>query len=125
MKTPFEFVVVGRARHGTDVTNAAPLVQAVPQLGMPLYHCQPPTGYRGIAPMRGSTPARSLNRMNFARAARERPDARRVGQAMAPASAALARRHLELDPGDIAKAPDSGRSRRYAWRLRSSSAADR
>ena len=42
-----------------------PLVQAVRQLGMPLYMCQPPTGYADRAEAWVNTGA-LLNRMNFA-----------------------------------------------------------
>jgi uncharacterized protein (DUF1800 family) len=47
------------------VTDATPLVQAVRQLGMPLYMCQPPTGYSDRAETWVNTGA-LLNRMNFA-----------------------------------------------------------
>ena len=45
--------------------NAQPLVQAMQQLGMPLYGCQPPTGYSMTADAWVNTGA-LLNRMNFA-----------------------------------------------------------
>ena len=45
VKTPFEFVVSAVRATGPDVVNALPLVQALRDLGMPLYQCQPPTGY--------------------------------------------------------------------------------
>ena len=50
-----------RRRHSTRT----PLVQAVRQLGMPLYMCQPPTGYADRADAWVNTGA-LLNRMNFA-----------------------------------------------------------
>jgi uncharacterized protein (DUF1800 family) len=65
IKTPFEFVVSAVRATGTDVANARPLVQAVRQLGMPLYFCQPPTGYADRADAWVNTGA-LLNRMNFA-----------------------------------------------------------
>jgi uncharacterized protein (DUF1800 family) len=65
VKTPFEFVVSALRATGTDVTEAEPLVQAVRQLGMPLYMCQPPTGYADRADAWVNTGA-LLNRMNFA-----------------------------------------------------------
>ncbi|MCC7416595.1 MAG: DUF1800 domain-containing protein [Acidobacteria bacterium] len=49
VKTPFEFVVSAVRALDADVTRAAPLVRAVQQLGMPLYQCQPPTGYHDTA----------------------------------------------------------------------------
>ena len=42
-----------------------PLVHALQQLGMPLYQCQPPTGYRDAADAWINTGA-LMNRMNFA-----------------------------------------------------------
>jgi uncharacterized protein (DUF1800 family) len=65
VKTPFEFVVSAVRATGTEVDDATPLVQAVRQLGMPLYMCQPPTGYADRAEAWVNTGA-LLNRMNFA-----------------------------------------------------------
>src|SRR4051812_29599295 len=65
IKTPFEFVVSAVRATGLDVEDARPLVQAVRQLGMPLYMCQPPTGYADRADAWVNTGA-LLNRMNFA-----------------------------------------------------------
>jgi uncharacterized protein (DUF1800 family) len=65
IKTPFEFVVSAVRATGTDVASALPLVQTVRQLGMPLYFCQPPTGYADRADAWVNTGA-LLNRMNFA-----------------------------------------------------------
>ena len=64
VKTPFEFVVSAVRATGSDVFEAAPLVQAVRQLGMPLYMSQPPTGYADRADAWVNTGA-LLNRMNF------------------------------------------------------------
>ena len=49
-----------------------PLVRALQQLGMPLYMCQPPTGYKDTADAWVNTGA-LVNRMNFALALAERP----------------------------------------------------
>ena len=65
IKTPFEFVVSAVRATGADVVNAVPLVQAVRGLGMPLYMCQPPTGYPDTADRWVNTGA-LLGRMNFA-----------------------------------------------------------
>ena len=65
VKTPFEFVVSAVRATGSEVNDAQPLVQAVRQLGMPLYMCQPPTGYADRADAWVNTGA-LLNRMNFA-----------------------------------------------------------
>jgi uncharacterized protein (DUF1800 family) len=50
---------------GADVQSAMPLVRALQQLGMPLYACQPPTGYKDTAEAWVNTGA-LINRMNFA-----------------------------------------------------------
>jgi uncharacterized protein (DUF1800 family) len=65
VKTPFEFVVSAVRASGTDTANAMPLVAAVRNLGMPLYGCQPPTGYADKAEAWVNSGA-LLNRMNFA-----------------------------------------------------------
>jgi uncharacterized protein (DUF1800 family) len=65
VKTPFEFVVSAVRATGTEIGNAMPLVMAVRNLGMPLYGCQPPTGYSDKAEAWVNSGA-LLNRMNFA-----------------------------------------------------------
>jgi uncharacterized protein (DUF1800 family) len=65
IKTPFEFVVSALRMTGTDVTDATPFVRAMQQLGMPLYMCQPPTGYSDKSDAWLNTGA-LVNRMNFA-----------------------------------------------------------
>jgi uncharacterized protein (DUF1800 family) len=66
VKTPLEFVVSVARASGATVANAQPLAQALrAELGMPLYGCQPPTGYSNTADKWVNTGA-LLNRMNFA-----------------------------------------------------------
>jgi len=65
VKTPFEFVVSALRASGADVTDAKPLVRELQQLGMPLYMCQPPTGYKDTADAWVNTGA-LVSRMNFA-----------------------------------------------------------
>jgi uncharacterized protein (DUF1800 family) len=66
VKTPLEFVVSVARASGATVMNAQPLAQALrAELGMPLYGCQPPTGYSNTADTWVNTGA-LLNRMNFA-----------------------------------------------------------
>jgi len=65
VKTPFEFIVSAVRATGADVDDATPLVRAVNQLGMPLYQCQPPTGYKDTADAWVNTGA-LVNRMNVA-----------------------------------------------------------
>jgi uncharacterized protein (DUF1800 family) len=65
VKTPFEFVASAVRATSADSTNAMPLVQAMRELGMPPYQCQPPTGYADRADAWVNTGA-LLSRMNFA-----------------------------------------------------------
>jgi uncharacterized protein (DUF1800 family) len=45
-KTPYEFVISSVRATGTEVRNYRPLAGAMAMLGMPLYGCQTPNGYR-------------------------------------------------------------------------------
>jgi uncharacterized protein (DUF1800 family) len=66
VKTPLEFVVSAARAVNANVVNAQPIVQALrADLGMPLYGCQPPTGYSMTADAWVNTGA-LINRMNFA-----------------------------------------------------------
>jgi uncharacterized protein (DUF1800 family) len=49
VKTPFEFVVSAVRAVGTLDSAELPLGRAMDSLGMPLYRCQPPTGYSSDA----------------------------------------------------------------------------
>ena len=65
VKTPLEFVVSAvRASHA-NVSNFEPLVNALRQMGMPLYGCVPPVGYKWDQADWVSTGA-LVERMNFA-----------------------------------------------------------
>jgi len=65
VKTPLEFIVSAVRATGAEVVNARQLVSGMQQLGMPLYQCQPPTGYKDTADAWTNTGA-LVNRMNFA-----------------------------------------------------------
>jgi uncharacterized protein (DUF1800 family) len=65
VKSPLEFVASAVRASGADLRNGMPLVQAMRQLGMPVYMCQPPTGYSDKADAWVNTGA-LINRMNFA-----------------------------------------------------------
>ncbi len=65
VKTPFEFVVSAARSTGAEVTDATALVRSLQQLGMPLYSCQPPTGYKDTAET-WMTSGDLLARMNLA-----------------------------------------------------------
>jgi uncharacterized protein (DUF1800 family) len=65
VKTPLEFVVSGVRATGRDVREPRPLLQALQQLGMAPYQCQPPTGYDDTAETWVSAGA-LVTRMNIA-----------------------------------------------------------
>jgi uncharacterized protein (DUF1800 family) len=65
VKNPFEFLVSSLRATGADLQDARPLVRALQQLGMPLYQCQPPTGYKDSADTWVNTGA-LVGRMNVA-----------------------------------------------------------
>jgi uncharacterized protein (DUF1800 family) len=65
VKTPLEFVVSAARATDANIVNPQPIVNALRQLGMPLYGAQPPTGYSMTADAWVNTGA-LLNRMNFA-----------------------------------------------------------
>jgi uncharacterized protein (DUF1800 family) len=65
MKTPFDFVVSALRATGADIRQPVPLERTMRELGMPLYFCQPPTGYKDTADAWVNTGA-LINRMNFA-----------------------------------------------------------
>jgi uncharacterized protein (DUF1800 family) len=65
VKTPFEFVASALRATNADVQDARPLVRELQQLGMPLYMCQPPTGYKDTGDAWVNTGA-LVSRMNLA-----------------------------------------------------------
>ena len=65
VKTPLEYVVSAARATNASLQNVQPLVGALREMGMPLYGCVPPTGYKWDAADWVSTGA-LVNRMNFA-----------------------------------------------------------
>ncbi len=65
VKTPLEFVVSAARASNANIQNFQPLMNALRQMGMPLYGCMPPTGYKWDASDWVSTGA-LVDRMNFA-----------------------------------------------------------
>ncbi|HEX8030027.1 MAG TPA: DUF1800 domain-containing protein [Vicinamibacterales bacterium] len=65
VKTPLEFVASALRATGAEVRNAQPLARTLRDMGMPLYFCQPPTGYEETATTWVSAGA-LVSRMNFA-----------------------------------------------------------
>jgi uncharacterized protein (DUF1800 family) len=65
VKTPIEFVVSAARAGNAQIENYQPLQNALRQMGMPLYGCIPPTGYKWDEADWVSTGA-LVDRMNFA-----------------------------------------------------------
>ena len=65
VKTPFEFVVSALRATGTEIGDAGPIVRELREMGMPLYMCQPPTGYADTADAWVNTGA-LVTRLNYA-----------------------------------------------------------
>ncbi len=65
VKTPLEFVVSAARASDATTDNMQPFVNALREMGMPLYGAVPPTGYNWQASTWVSTGA-LVNRMNFA-----------------------------------------------------------
>jgi uncharacterized protein (DUF1800 family) len=65
VKTPLEYVVSAARASNANIDNPQPLVNALRDMGMPLYGAVPPTGYKWDASDWVSTGA-LVNRMNFA-----------------------------------------------------------
>jgi len=65
VKTPLDFVASALRATGAEVRSARPLARELREMGMPLYFCQPPTGYNDTAATWVSAGA-LVSRMNFA-----------------------------------------------------------
>ena len=65
VKTPLEFVASALRATGAEVRNAIPLARTLKDMGMPLYFCQPPTGYDDTSTTWVNAGA-LVARMNFA-----------------------------------------------------------
>ena len=91
VKTPLEFVASAARATGVNLANAMPAVQALRELGMPPYMCEPPTGYADQAEAWVNTGA-LLNRMNFALALTGGRDGRGRARAATPPAS-----HLSTD----------------------------
>jgi uncharacterized protein (DUF1800 family) len=65
VKTPLEYVVSAARASNASLVTVQPLIAALRDMGMPLYGCVPPTGYKWDAADWVSTGA-LVSRMNFA-----------------------------------------------------------
>jgi uncharacterized protein (DUF1800 family) len=117
VKSPLEFAISAVRASGATIVNAMPIVQALKTtLGMPLYACQPPTGYSNTSDAWVNTGA-LLNRMNFAvqligGGPMQPPGGRRggppAGQAGQPGQLRAQRQaqpFAPMRPGQLARAP--------------------
>jgi uncharacterized protein (DUF1800 family) len=103
VKSPFEFIVSMIRATGAEITDARPIVRQMQQLGMPLYQCQPPTGYKDTADAWVNTGA-LVSRMNDALAlASGRMPGVRIDNAP-PAESVLAGNMSDTTRATIAKA---------------------
>lgn len=66
-KTPYQYVVSATRASGVDVLNVQPLVGTLAQLGMPLYGCLTPDGYKNTEAA-WLNPEGMTRRINFATA---------------------------------------------------------
>ncbi len=66
-KTPYEYVISAVRAAGSPVTNTRPLYGMMAQLGMPLYMCQTPDGYKNTQEA-WLNPNAMTQRINFAMA---------------------------------------------------------
>ncbi len=66
-KTPFEYVISAVRATGVEVRNVRPLLGIMAQLGMPLYGCQTPDGYKNTREA-WLNPSAMTQRINFATA---------------------------------------------------------
>jgi uncharacterized protein (DUF1800 family) len=66
-KTPYQYVVSAARATGMTITNIRPLLGALTQLGMPLYGCQTPDGYKNTEDA-WLNPDALTRRINFATA---------------------------------------------------------
>ncbi|WP_315788160.1 DUF1800 domain-containing protein [Fischerella sp. JS2] len=66
-KTPYQYVVSGIRATGIKVENFTPLANTLKQLGMPLYGCQTPDGYKNTQEA-WLNPDAMTRRLNFATA---------------------------------------------------------
>ncbi len=98
VKTPFEFMISALRATNAEIHDARPLVRSLQTLGMPLYQCQPPTGYKDTADAWINTGA-LVNRMNTALTLAE--------NRMAAVSLARALEPERLIPGGLSEATRS------------------
>ncbi|MES2319765.1 MAG: DUF1800 domain-containing protein [Pseudomonadota bacterium] len=97
-KTPYQYVVSAARAGGATVDNVGQLLQSLNQLGMPLYGCATPDGYKNTEAA-WLNPGALTRRIAFAAAAGAKLDAARldaaIGAAISPRTRSLVAAHPE------------------------------
>jgi len=111
-KTPYQFVVSAVRASGAPVLNVNPMVNTMSQLGMPLYGCQTPDGYKNTQDA-WLNPDALTRRITFATALAGGRLPLAVPPAPAPATTpAPAPKPVALDPASLQAALAGSLSRR-------------
>jgi uncharacterized protein (DUF1800 family) len=108
VKTPLEFIASAARASNLSALSMEPLVNALRDMGMPLYGAVPPTGYNWQASTWVSTGA-LVNRMNFALSlAANKLNGITVNWTSTPDSLLGAASSLGTGSGALARTPDQG-----------------
>ena len=99
-KTPYQFVVSTARAGGTQETEMAPMLRSLAELGMPLYGCATPDGYKNTEAA-WLNPAALTRRIAFANTAGARLDAARVDQAIGVQIGAKTRAIIAANPAPL------------------------
>jgi uncharacterized protein (DUF1800 family) len=105
-KTPYQFVVSAARASATPVVNVGPLLSTMTQLGMPLYGCQTPDGYKNTQ-QAWLNPDALSRRITFATAlaAGRLPLAAKPRQALLAAQPVMGGDMMQAPPSAPAPAP--------------------
>ena len=96
-KTPYQYVLSAARAGGATIDNMTPLLQSLNQLGMPLYGCATPDGYKNTEAA-WLNPGALTRRIAFASAAGARLDAGRLDAAIGSALSARTRALVAASP---------------------------
>ena len=99
-KTPYQFVVSAARATGTGVENMAPLLQSLTQLGMPLYGCVTPDGYKNTEAA-WLNPGALTRRIAYASAAGSKLDATKLEAAIGTAISPHTRTLVAANPAPL------------------------
>ncbi|MES3023670.1 MAG: DUF1800 domain-containing protein [Pseudomonadota bacterium] len=96
-KTPYQYVVSAARASGAPLGNVGQLVQSLTQLGMPLYGCTTPDGYKNTEAA-WLNPGALTRRIVFATAAGARLDAAQLDVALGAAISPRTRAQVAANP---------------------------